>query len=67
MIGFCKLLVLLWVMFLAVTALSGCASVAEDVLAGYQCEREADNRPDARQRRAECEMLMQQTAQEKSL
>ena len=35
----------------------GCAApLMEDALSQYQCEREASNRPDAQQRRAECNM-----------
>ncbi|MEN1728709.1 MAG: hypothetical protein AAGJ52_09735 [Pseudomonadota bacterium] len=50
--------VLEWVLLLGVLNLIGCA-VVEDGLrqAGesYQCEREAANRPDEAQRRAECQ------------
>jgi uncharacterized protein YceK len=40
---------------LTVVLLSGCASVAQSMLEEHQCMREADNRPDALQRKAECQ------------
>jgi len=43
---------------LAALAGSGCASVARDMLAEHQCLREASNRPDSLQRKAECQQRM---------
>ena len=43
--------------------LVGCVSMAEDILAGYQCEREAANRPDQVQREAECQNTLQTRAE----
>ena len=43
---------------LATIASGGCASVARDMLEEHQCLREASNRPDALQRKAECQQRM---------
>jgi len=49
----------LLIAMVCVFGLAGCASVTEDILAGYQCEREAANRPDQVQREAECQNELQ--------
>lgn len=53
----------LLVAIISVFGLSGCASMAEDILAGYQCEREAANRPDQVQREAECQNAVHNSTQ----
>ena len=47
------------IVIVSLLGLAGCASVAEKMLAGYQCEREAANRPDQVQREAECQNTAQ--------
>ncbi|MEX2497659.1 MAG: hypothetical protein WD397_02135 [Wenzhouxiangellaceae bacterium] len=51
----------LFFMSLALSALagSGCASVTQDILEEHQCMREASNRADAHQRKAECQQRME--------
>ncbi|GAB4177033.1 MAG: hypothetical protein Kow0020_13010 [Wenzhouxiangellaceae bacterium] len=43
-------------MLAALVGLSGCAQTARQMLSQYQCEREADNRPDEFQRKAQCQL-----------
>jgi hypothetical protein len=52
----------LLIAIVSLLGLAACASMAEDMLAGYQCEREAANRPDQVQREAECQNELQTSA-----
>lgn len=62
-------LLILSAMAMAILGAAGCA-MTRDVLqsAGesYQCEREAANRPDEEQRRAECQFPQQRIANNRS-